>query len=254
MTKDEFKRARNALLDGMRADVRLTPAARLIGWEILMLLNYDTGDAWPSHEYLQDKLGIGLRTVKRAVAEFGEFDIFTVELRGRKNFYRPSIGANLAPNAAENRARKGAEKGATRRVNSASDRGHQPIEKGAKTDPLSPYPPSNETLHYHQHQHLLLNDADGGGGIAAALTNALLKLAGIRLTEPAFGRQELGIAQRWLALGMDVKTVLQCAEMQMARKRKGSSAHEPIHTIGYFEPELMKLFAPLLNPKGEAAA
>jgi hypothetical protein len=65
-----FKRLRGALLGRLRRDIRLSPIARLVGWEIAMLMNAEhDGYAWPSHEYLKDQLGIGVRSVKRAIAE-----------------------------------------------------------------------------------------------------------------------------------------------------------------------------------------
>jgi hypothetical protein len=64
-TTDDFRRARGALLARLRREGRLSPIARLVGWEIAMLLNPEQGGyAWPSHEYLKDQLHIGDRSVK----------------------------------------------------------------------------------------------------------------------------------------------------------------------------------------------
>jgi hypothetical protein len=108
MSVREFNAARLAFLDRLRDDGRMTPATRLVGWKIGSYLNSVTGDAWPSHEELVKGLKIGMRTVKRAIAELSRYGYYHIERRrtklGRKNFYYPcfdvvsskEVGAKLA--------------------------------------------------------------------------------------------------------------------------------------------------------------
>jgi hypothetical protein len=88
----EFNRGRGIFLDRLRRDARLSATARLVGSEIAMRLNAETGYAWPSHSNIKEQLGVAEPTVKRAVADPQRHGYFAVERRrtrtGRKNYYR----------------------------------------------------------------------------------------------------------------------------------------------------------------------
>lgn len=49
-------------------DKRLTDAQRRIGYELADKVNFKTGYAWPSQEWLAEKVGLNERTVRRATA------------------------------------------------------------------------------------------------------------------------------------------------------------------------------------------
>lgn len=94
---DTFTRAKLRLQDRGMHDARLTPAARLVFYEILQHLNRVSGDAWPSEERIARNLGIEVRTVRRAIhgdkkrQTLGLVGLgyITVEVDGRSNTYRP---------------------------------------------------------------------------------------------------------------------------------------------------------------------
>jgi hypothetical protein len=100
---DAFTHAKLRLQDRGMHDARLTPAARLVFYEILYHLNRVSGDAWPSEERIARNLGIEVRTVRRAIHGYEtvrkgqtvkqpglvELAYLTVEVDGRSNTYRP---------------------------------------------------------------------------------------------------------------------------------------------------------------------
>jgi DNA-binding transcriptional ArsR family regulator len=96
VTRDEALRAFNAkklaAMDRVRRDPRLTGATRAVGGELLSRLDARTGEVLPTDEtYLKDKLGLGLRTVKRAIAALLDTGYFEVRKAGRSNRYRPVL-------------------------------------------------------------------------------------------------------------------------------------------------------------------
>jgi hypothetical protein len=84
-----FNARRLATVDRIRRDGRLTPSTRMIGAEIFSLLEFRTGDAWPSVVYLAEKLCLTDRTIKRATAALKVAGYIEVDKRGRNNRYRP---------------------------------------------------------------------------------------------------------------------------------------------------------------------
>jgi hypothetical protein len=218
-----------------------------VGWEIAMHLNPDVAGmscpvAWPSHEFLKDKLGVGDATIKRAVAELEKNQIYRVERRrngeGRKNYYR-------APGVEE-----GIKVGI--KVGIKNDGGRDQIDPypGIKSDPITSLVYLQEELHQHQHQHHHQHHHPASA-IAAELTTQLIKLGNDRLLrEPASVREELAKVQSWLAKGWNPTAMLRSAELQMARRRK-SGHFEPICTLGYFETEFRKVFGTEMG--GDAA-
>ena len=203
-----------------------------------MLLNDEHGGyAWPSHEYLKDQLGVGDRSVKRAIAELEQHQYYEVERRqtreGRKNYYRPLGWVQAKP---------GANPGAKPGAKNEGGGGQIGPYLGAKKDPiLSSNESSMNNLdsHHHHHHHYRHSKDE----IAAGLANKLMDLAGIKMrAEPAFARQEFNKVHSWLDRGWKPEAILHSAQLQMARRRHSASSG-PIHTIGYFERELTKVFA-----------
>lgn len=97
MTREEalkaFNRLRLAAMDRVRRDGRLSASARAVGGELFSRLDVATGDAYPSEEYLVEKLQLAPRTVKMAVKALQQHGYFTVVKRGRCNRYQPSFEA-----------------------------------------------------------------------------------------------------------------------------------------------------------------
>jgi len=87
----EFHRRKARLRDAILHDERLTSAEQRVGYEIADRLNFRTGDAWPSQEFLAQKSGYCVKTVERATkvlaGNAGRGGLwFTRERDG--NFYR----------------------------------------------------------------------------------------------------------------------------------------------------------------------
>jgi DNA-binding transcriptional ArsR family regulator len=89
----QFNANKLATVDRIRRDKDLTPSTRMIGAEIFSLLEFRTGDAWPSVMYLAEKLGLTDRTIKRATAALKKLGYIEVDRRGRSNRYRPVFEA-----------------------------------------------------------------------------------------------------------------------------------------------------------------
>lgn len=93
MTREEalkdFNRKRLAAMDRVRRDTNLSTSFRAVGGELFAKVDFDTGDAYPSIEHLEEKLGLSPRTVKMAVKALQEHGYFTVVKRGRCNRYVP---------------------------------------------------------------------------------------------------------------------------------------------------------------------
>jgi len=60
-----FAQQKALLKDAILHDLRLTPSARLIGYEIADYLNFKTGNAWPSRERLAERTFFSVKTVQR---------------------------------------------------------------------------------------------------------------------------------------------------------------------------------------------
>lgn len=84
-----FNKQKLELADRIRRDGALTGSIRTIGAELCSLANFKTGYAWASEKYLNEQLGVGERTVKRAVAALKAAGYFEVIKAGRNNRYRP---------------------------------------------------------------------------------------------------------------------------------------------------------------------
>lgn len=94
MAVDPFIRKKYEWLETVMHDGRLSPSARLVAYEIARHLNRVTGDAWPSQQTMARLLGLGLRTVERAVGELegknrngtnGQSKIYMVSMIDRRS-------------------------------------------------------------------------------------------------------------------------------------------------------------------------
>jgi hypothetical protein len=85
----DFTRQKLAAMDRVRCDSNLSASIRTVGAEMFSLCVYELGYAYPSEQYLVEKLGISVRTVKMAVKALQEAGYFRVEKHGRNNVYRP---------------------------------------------------------------------------------------------------------------------------------------------------------------------
>ena len=103
MTADrkEFLRLKMRLRDAILHDPRLTRAEQRIGHDLADYLNFRTGDAWPSQEYLAQQSGYSVKTVERATKRLAGSEErdglwFTREIDGNSYRYRPKLD-QLAP-------------------------------------------------------------------------------------------------------------------------------------------------------------
>ena len=99
---DPFSQAKHRLLDRAMRDGRLTPASRLVFYEIIQHVNRVSGDAWPSEARLANRLQIDVKTVKRALPPLKLCGYIEVKKTGRHNTYRrmfdgPPNGDKLSP-------------------------------------------------------------------------------------------------------------------------------------------------------------
>lgn len=93
-----FNSKKLAVVDRIRRDARLTPSTRSVGAEIFSLVNFRTGYAWSPEKYLEEQLGMGLRTIKRAVSQLKKAGYIAIDKSGRSNRYLPNFDAGKVPN------------------------------------------------------------------------------------------------------------------------------------------------------------
>ena len=105
MTPDrkEFSRLKAQLRDAILHDRRLTRAEQRIGYEIADSLNFRTGNAWPSQEYLAGRTNYSVKSVERAtkrLAGTAELDgvWFTREIESKGYRYVPKFDLLARPN------------------------------------------------------------------------------------------------------------------------------------------------------------
>lgn len=131
-TNEELKAFNAQMLgtiDRIRRDGRLTPSTRMIGAEIFRLVNFRSGDAWPSVEHLAEKLCLTDRTIKRATAALKVAGYIEIDKRGRCNRYRPVFEvAEKGTNCPPSETQKGTECPLL-----DGDRGQKEPEQGTKT-------------------------------------------------------------------------------------------------------------------------
>jgi hypothetical protein len=86
-----FKKNKEKLKAAIMHDERLSSNYRVMGWKIADLLNFKTGYAWPSEEFLAEKTHCSPRTARRAIARLTDERTgwFRRELDGRNNCYFP---------------------------------------------------------------------------------------------------------------------------------------------------------------------
>ena len=84
-----FRREKARFRDAIIHDASLSPAARLVGYEIADNINVRSGDAWPSQEYIGRRLGIEVRSVRRGIAQLLRAGWFKSEIDGRTWRYIP---------------------------------------------------------------------------------------------------------------------------------------------------------------------
>lgn len=131
MTDDprDFIRKKLSTIDRIRHDGRLSASTRMIGAEIFSLIDFETGDAWPSGQYLAEKLSRGYRTVKMAIAALKAAGYIVVVKRGRNNRYQPVFEV---AGKGQSLPLSKAEQGQNPPVSDA-DRGNLRPEQGQKT-------------------------------------------------------------------------------------------------------------------------
>jgi Helix-turn-helix domain len=99
----DFARARLQAADELRRDGKLSPTARLVGWEIFSCINRANGQAYPSEQTIASRLGVTDKTVKRAIAQLKTASHIKVTRRGRNNVYSQRVFSDLyRPNRGQN--------------------------------------------------------------------------------------------------------------------------------------------------------
>lgn len=121
--KKLFDRTRLDSQDRIRRDERLSGSERLVGAELYSRIEYPSGEIWEtSVRRLSEKLHLGERTVKRAIAALKAAGWIAVSKHGRKNAYR------LGPNWPLSNAQQGPDWHLE-----GSDRGQNVPEQGPKS-------------------------------------------------------------------------------------------------------------------------
>lgn len=125
----DFNQKKLATIDRIRHDGRLTASTCKVGAELFSLVDFRTGDAWPSELYLAEKLCLAHRTVKMAIVALKAAGYIVVDKRGRSNRYRPIFEA---VEKGQNLPLSKIEQGQILPLSDA-DRGKKGDEQGQKT-------------------------------------------------------------------------------------------------------------------------
>lgn len=107
---DRFHTEKLAWQHQVMSDARLGAFAKLLGAFVMHYLDDKKGGSWASQPFLAERLGVDVRTIRRATAELVSSGHLVVEVsrgRGKANFYRallkepaqPSMGAEVATDA-----------------------------------------------------------------------------------------------------------------------------------------------------------
>lgn len=80
---------KNAIANAILIDVSLSAATRLVGWFIADNVHSRRGYAWPPQEHTASRLGIAIRTVRRAARDLAAARYFTINESGRAHEYHP---------------------------------------------------------------------------------------------------------------------------------------------------------------------
>lgn len=109
---DRFHTEKLAWQHQVMSDPRLGAFAKLLGAFVMHYLDDKKGGSWASQPFLAERLGVDVRTIRRATAELVSLGHLVVEVsrgRGKANFYRallkepaqPGMGAEVATGAHE---------------------------------------------------------------------------------------------------------------------------------------------------------
>jgi Helix-turn-helix domain len=137
---DDFDRARMQMQDELLHETRLSPAARLVGIELLRYVNRRHGYAWPGRDLVARQLAITVPTVRNSVKELERLGYFHVErnVEGRTSHYWPRFierrGKIFFPPVVGGTGEK-----------NASEEGRQRPAREEENRPLSPLRKSNRT-------------------------------------------------------------------------------------------------------------
>jgi hypothetical protein len=240
VTRQEFNRARAVLHDRLRRDRQLHPHSRIIGAEIISLLNFGEGGiAWPSHDYLIRTLGLPMKSMTRAVRELKSYLLAERRGRpgGRKYFYK------LHPDMAQVLSMTESTQGgvlsmaeSTYWPKSGMGTGHHGHTSSLKSSLEKP-----AVTNQHQHRH---HQGSESSEMAAELTTELFGVAQINHlmhTRPAMARRELRVVQAWLDAGFTRERILESAQLMLERRSSNTSL-AAIVSLRYFEAELKKNF------------
>jgi hypothetical protein len=114
---DDFDRARMQMQDELLHETRLSPAARLVGIELLRRVNRVYGYAWPGRNLVARQLAITVPTVRNSVKDLERLGYFSVErnVEGRTSHYWPRFierrGKKISPLAAAGTGKKMSPRG-----------------------------------------------------------------------------------------------------------------------------------------------
>lgn len=139
---DAFTRRRLRTVDRLMADNRLTPSARVVGYEIFRRVNRVTGDAWPAQRTIAGAVGLNIKTVKRAVTELRRAGYFRARRDGRFNRYTPTLDAEQGELPVERESHH--EQGTKTGLDRGQKRAVPPHRIGDKNGPQ--YPSSRTPL------------------------------------------------------------------------------------------------------------
>ncbi len=236
LSQKERDHARLSFLDELRRSPLFTPAAKLVGWEIVQCVDEAVGYAWPKEETLAEWLSIDKRTVRRAVQELEQKSVMVVQrVHRRVHHYLVPYLLGLA----DKLSGKQAAPAAVDRT-----RMHSKVDKNAPPEADKNAPPTPLKTPYSSPENRGYRGKDAGSALAAQVATELWRMAGIdvfRLSERQ-RRHEISEVQSWLDAGWDADVIRTSAIDQM---RTRSPNAEAVRCLGIFRKKLENYYAGL---------
>jgi hypothetical protein len=228
LSQKERDHARLSFLDELRRSPMFTPAAKLVGWEIVQCVDEELGYAWPKEETLAEWLNIDERTVVRAVNDLERVSVILVErIRRRVHHYVAPYFWSLTDKLSLQHT-AGASGGATK----MPPGGDKDVpRKGDKDAPLTALKNPDKFPESAGSQR---NGV--GSTLAAGIATDLWRIAQINIHALTQRRrcEQISEVQSWLDAGWEADVIRMSALDQM----KGRRTSEPIISLKIFKPKL----------------
>jgi hypothetical protein len=239
LSPKERHHARLSFLDELRRSPLFTPAAKLVGWEIVQCVDEAVGYAWPKEETLAEWLNMDERTVRRAIQELEQKSVMVVQ-RVHRRVHHYLVPYLSLPDKLSGKDPAAAGVDRTK-MRPTADKNVPP--KADKNVPPTPY-----QTPYSSPESGGYRGGDVGSAVAAQLATELWRIARIDILHLTQKQRynEIAMVQSWLDAGWTVDDIRMSATDQMRTRSAGA---DPVRRLGIFRKKLENHYAGLTARK-----